>query len=168
MDSKTLAARLRALPPSDIRVAVSVAALLALAQAAWAVWEVRETVEFIREAVANGACTYGVTFPFRSLRTALALGFAAAGLWKRTARGFYISAASLAWVCGEFAFWKLSSRSILSSLEMDEFPDYVPHAWGLYGASGWNVLALLTAVVLLAWEAKTLASAALAARHRDL
>lgn len=86
------------------------------------------------------------------VRIGLALFLSVAGLWSRRLIGLFLSALALAWVGLEYFTWFLWSMRIKSNAGIESFPSSVVHASNLYGATPWNVVVLVLAVVVLLWE----------------
>jgi hypothetical protein len=81
-------------------------------------------------------------------------------LWTRRLAGLLVSMFGLIGVLGTYLLWYINSDRVVKSLLIDPFyyehPEAVPSSMlGLVGASGWNVVVLALAGLLLIWETKT-------------
>jgi hypothetical protein len=92
------------------------------------------------------------------IRIALALMISAIALWSRKFIGLCLSILSLIWLGVEYVAWYMWSLRSLKNAGLEHFPDGVPHALNLGGATGWNAAVLVVAVALFAWEVKMLIS----------
>jgi hypothetical protein len=148
---------LHALPPRDIKLAISVAVSAATLYVFFIAFETYRRIELIESGV-----FIDTTIPNMQKRIGLALIVSAVGLWSRRGVGLLISALALLWVGKEYLSWHLYSREFLSALNVSEFSQLHPeavrhHAGNLVYATSWDLIVLIVTVVLFAWEVKTLA-----------
>lgn len=155
MTNEALTVRLRQLPTCDTRLALVISSALASINGASVVWAIVSFFDTFNRLNAAGFCTLGMTLPYRSMRIGLYLAVNAFALIRRTAKGLHTAIASLVLVLLEYFFWYLESREFLAVTESVSFPNDIPHAFNLYGATDWNALVLLVTSVIFVWEAKT-------------
>ena len=85
-------------------------------------------------------------------RIGLGLLIGIAGLWSRRVVCLLLSILALAWVSLEYIAWYLWSIRLKSNAGIERFPTSVTHASDLYGATPWNAVVLVLAIVVLMWE----------------
>lgn len=92
-----------------------------------------------------------------ALRVAITVAFVIGtyGLWLRTAKGFLISIVSMIIVIGFYIWWYYGSMEYLEGLNLPHVnTNDFQHFGGLREGSWWDMIALVTAISLLFWEAK--------------
>lgn len=167
--NETLTGNLRCLSSWDLKLSLGVISLVTAAIA----FQVVYSVGYVngREALAVALSAIGppgvyTNFDFlhwlNILHVGIALGYimATLGLWSRRAFGFFFSILGLLSVCIVYVWWYQGTQHFLKNSEVTEYTKlhdpFFTEMGMLRGASWWDLLVLLVAMMLLLWQLKTL------------
>lgn len=90
------------------------------------------------------------------IRIGVALLIGVAGLLSRRVVGLFMSVLAFAWVSLEYVDWYVWSVRLKSSAGIESFPPPTAHAFGLYGATAWNIVVLALVIAVLVWDVRQL------------
>lgn len=152
---------LRVLSPRGYKLAFGIAALTCALNALWVAYQ-------IGYSYGQAGCGYPCTSGHQDfiqlliqLRITIALIVIVFSLFSRRVAGFLISILALSYIAAEYIWWYFDSLRWLKEIGVGDFsklpaPHEIQHAGNLYGATWWNLMVLVVAIILLTWEMKVL------------
>lgn len=92
------------------------------------------------------------SFYMMHIRISVALVIVLIGLSSRRLIGLCLSAAAVVWLGLEYIAWFVWSAKLKENAGIEAFPQAVPQAFSLYGATPWNAVVLVLIMAVLLWE----------------
>ena len=165
--NRKVTSSLHALSAWDLGVAFTVAVLTAVISALFVAYDrgYEDGQDYVRalysQAWASGSSFSRILNNWR-ISIVVALVISAIGLWSHKAIGFLFSALALMWIGLVYLWWYFDSLAYLRGAEISDYsqlniPNY-PHVGALRLARWWDVVVLVVAVAIFAWQVKTLIS----------
>lgn len=91
------------------------------------------------------------TIFYRRVRIAVASIAVVVLVWPYRAKRLLLSTFALAYIAGEYIYWRIRSSIGLRNAEIDYLPE--PNILGLYGATWLDIVVLSLTIILLVWGA---------------
>ena len=98
------------------------------------------------------------SFYLMHLRISIALVVILVSLLMRRLIGLCLSVVAVVWLGLEYMWWFVRSARMKANAGLEAFPQSVPHAFSLYGATPWNAVVLVLVVAVFTWEIWRLAT----------